>query len=67
MMTRRTVLTSGAATAMTAGATDPLATLLDGGGDPGLAVPAWAGVAGPARRDRPALARADGLANIAAR
>jgi CubicO group peptidase (beta-lactamase class C family) len=66
MMTRRTVLTSGAATAMTAVATDPLATLLDGGGDPGLAVPAWAGVAGPARRDRPALARADGLANIAA-
>jgi CubicO group peptidase (beta-lactamase class C family) len=66
MMTRRTVLTSGAATAMTAGATDPLATLLDGGGDPGLAVPAWAGITGPARRGRPALARADGLANIAA-
>ncbi|MDP1736767.1 MAG: serine hydrolase domain-containing protein [Caulobacter sp.] len=59
-MNRRTVLTSGATAAMTAGAFNPLASLLDGGGDAGLAVPAWAAVssAGPAR--------ADGLANIAA-
>lgn len=69
-MTRRTVLTSGAATAMTAGGPDPLASLLDGGGDPGLAVPAWAGLAGPVRRlwvRRSFLSRADGLANIAAK
>ena len=66
MMTRRTVLTSGAATAMTAGAPDPLAGLLTGDGDPGLVVPAWAATAGPARRGRPAFARAEGLANIAA-
>lgn len=68
MMTRRTVLASGAATAMAAGAPDPLATLLDGGGDPGLAVPAWAGIAGSARRRpprRPSLSRAAGLADIA--
>lgn len=68
-MTRRTVLTSGAATAMTAGGPDPLASLLDGGGDPGLAVPAWAGLAGPVRRGwvrQSLLSRADGLANIAA-
>src|SRR3990167_6104397 len=68
-MTRRTVLTSGAATAMTDGGLDPLASLLDGGGDPGLAVPAWAGLAGPVRRGwvrRSFLSRADGLADIAA-
>lgn len=65
-MTRRTVLTSGAATAMTAGAPDPLAGLLSGDGDAGLAVPAWAATAGSARGDRPAFARADGLASITA-
>ena len=66
-MTRRTVLTSGAATAMTAGAADPLASLLDGGGDPGLAVPGWAGLSGPIQNDVHYLARAGGLANIARR
>lgn len=68
-MTRRTVLTSGAATAMTGGGPDPLASLLDGGGDPGMAVPAWAGIAGPVRRlwvRRSFLSRAEGLADIAA-
>jgi CubicO group peptidase (beta-lactamase class C family) len=69
-MTRRTVLASGAATAMTAGASpDPLAGLLGGDGDPGLAVPAWAAVAGPARRrraGRSVLSRADGVASFAA-
>ena len=64
-MTRRTVMISGAAMAMTAGATDPLAGLLTGDGDPGLAVPAWAATAGPARPDRPAFARAEGRANVA--
>lgn len=59
-MTRRTVLTSGAATALTAGAPDPLASLLDGGGDAGLAVPAWAASGA-------GFSRAAGLANIAAR
>ncbi|MCF8503632.1 MAG: beta-lactamase family protein [Caulobacter sp.] len=57
-MTRRTVLASGAATAMTAGAPDPLASLLDGGGDPGFAVPAWAATGA-------GFSRAAGLANFA--
>lgn len=62
-MTRRTVLTSGAATAMTADAVDPLASLLDGGGDPGLAVPAWAGIArGPGGQG--GLTRAEGAARV---
>lgn len=64
-MTRRTVLTSGAAASLTAGAPDPLAALLDGGGDPGRAVPAWAAFGGPLARDTIGLARAGGLANIA--
>ena len=67
MMTRRTVLTSGAATAMIAGAPDPLASLLDGGGDPGFAVPAWAAWAGPIKRNDVYFARAGGLANVPAR
>lgn len=66
-MTRRTVLTSGAATAMTAGAPDPLASLLDGGGDPGLAVPAWVAMGGPIRDDIVHVARAEGMADVAAR
>lgn len=66
MITRRTVVASGLAAPLPAAAApDPLAGLLEGGGDPGLAVPAWAAVArGPKGRRR--LTRAEGLANIAA-
>lgn len=64
-MTRRTVLTSGAATAITAGASDPLAALLDGGGDPRFAVPAWAAIGGSSAIDTTGLARAGGLADVA--
>jgi CubicO group peptidase (beta-lactamase class C family) len=69
MMTRRTALATGAAASLSAGAIDPLAALLDGGGDPGLSVPAWAAIAGPARRwpaRRPFISRAEGLADVAA-
>jgi CubicO group peptidase (beta-lactamase class C family) len=64
MVTRRTILASGlAAPLLGAGAPDPLASLLDGGGDPGLAVPAWAAAA-RGLGGQPTLMRAEGAARV---
>ncbi|MFZ5670249.1 MAG: serine hydrolase domain-containing protein [Pseudomonadota bacterium] len=66
-MTRRTLLASGlAAPALAGAAPDPLDGLLGGDGDPDYALPAWAGV-GRGPRGRRMLARAEGLADVAAR
>jgi CubicO group peptidase (beta-lactamase class C family) len=66
MPTRRSLLAAAGALAMTGGADDDLADLLNGDGDPQAAVPALAGVAfrGPARPAVLTVAR--GLAHVSA-